>query len=145
MLSGDRGWTDKDVIVTLHIVGRISNGVAYFPHLEVNVHPLNVKLTYSIITELITCFTMDKLEQNFEHVEKIKKDFLPSSNNLLNTNHLRKDTFMLASPKEFITVKKQMTPTDGIVSVLSSNRKLLATAMEIYSEQLKSILFNQFS
>ena len=155
LLAHDQEWTEKNIILIVRAMVKIDKGtlvtgsVAEFPHVELNMHPLNVKLTWPFIDSVIKFFSDGSgltKENEAKRAEEMKRKFLPVTH-LLTSSDVTKmaKTELPATPQAARIHKRSVMESLSIdpsasqnfsISLLS-NSELFKLATEIYSFKKK--------
>ena len=153
LLYGNRIWNHKNVMFSLHGLMKTDHGTHAFPHLELNLYPLNVRLTYELASSLFEFFVTAESTKSKKRYDKYKGRFVPKSRVILTLEDdvkSSKDTSDLHSRamKMHTELEEQELPSryaagdedddeEERLEKAIREKKLFVMAMQMYKEQGK--------
>ena len=87
----DSAWTHRDVMLHVQVVVKEDSELVVLKHLEVNLHPISVRITYEGITAIIDFFVTEQQRLKRQY-QKYREQFLPQSQAVLDVDQEELDS-----------------------------------------------------
>jgi hypothetical protein len=134
-------WNDRNVMVNAHAVKKVVNGRNVVPHLEANVYPLNIRLTYDTLFNIAAYFVYDQEKLTKEYT-KHKTRFLPVSEVLeIDGPHKPSASDIQSAHRPGASSSSLSSSSSSAGSILNAiERGRLGTAFEMYRSRAAAFI-----